>query len=61
MAKVLAETAFINSGFTIKDTSEFSKRFYNMFYGALGIPKDSPIEDIDVPITEEEDKAVENV
>jgi len=56
MAKMLAETALINSGYSVASPSEFSKRFYKLFYGAMGIPKDSPIEDIEITLDEDEDE-----
>jgi len=43
----LTETALINSGFTHKSSSEFATRFYKLFNGAMGIPRDAPIEDIE--------------
>jgi len=43
----LTETALINSGFTLKSSSEFATRFYKLFNGAMGIPRDAPIEDIE--------------
>lgn len=46
LATLLAETALINSGFVLKNTSEFASRFYKMFNGAMGIPRDAPIEEI---------------
>lgn len=46
----------INSGYSIKDPQAFSKRFYRLFNGALGIAKDAPIEDIEVDLEEDDDE-----
>jgi len=46
----------INSGYNLKDTDSFAKRFYRLFNGALGLPKDSPIEEIEVDLEDSEDE-----
>ncbi len=56
LAKMLVDTSLVNSGYTIDKPSDFSKRFYSMFYGALGVPKDSPIEEIEVADDEEDEE-----
>lgn len=56
LAIMMTETALINSGYTVPNTNEFAKRFNKLFYGALGISKDAPIEDIEVTLDDEEDK-----
>jgi len=53
LATLLTETALINSGFNLKSSSDFASRFYKLFNGAMGIPKDAPIEDIE--FTQEDD------
>ena len=35
--------------------NEFAKRFYTLFTGAMGIPKDAPIEELDISYDNEED------
>lgn len=54
-AKMLTETALINSGYSIENPTEFAKRFYKLFNGAMGISKDAPIEDIDINLDEEDE------
>jgi len=46
----------INSGFNLKSASDFASRFYKLFNGAMGIPKDAPVEDIEFTLDEEEDE-----
>jgi len=55
MADLLFETALLNSGYQLKSPSEYAKKFYRIFNGALGIPRDAPIEEIEVDLDEEED------
>jgi len=45
----------INSGFSLRDPESFSKRFYKLFNGALGVPKDATVKEIEVDLTEEDD------
>lgn len=59
LAKILYEGSLINSGYNVKDPSEFSKRFYSLFNGALGIRKDAPIENIEIDVGEESDDSKE--
>lgn len=54
LATLLYEGALINSGYNLKEPVEFSKRFYRLFNGALGIDKDAKVEDIEVDLTEED-------
>lgn len=54
LAVLLYEGALINSGYSLKDPAEFSKKFYRLFNGALGIEKDAKIEEIEVDLTEED-------
>lgn len=56
MARMLSETAMVNSGYQISNPSDFSKRFYKLFNGAMGIPKDAPIEEVDVSADDEEEE-----
>eukprot|EP01017_Pseudomicrothorax_dubius_P006663 TRINITY_DN11948_c0_g2_i1.p1 TRINITY_DN11948_c0_g2~~TRINITY_DN11948_c0_g2_i1.p1 ORF type:complete len:826 (+),score=393.11 TRINITY_DN11948_c0_g2_i1:46-2523(+) len=62
MATLLFETALINSGYSMSNPTDFAKRFYKVFYGALGIPKDAKVEEVDVSLDdeEEEEKKPEN-
>jgi len=55
LARVLYEGALINSGYSIKDPTQFAKRFYRLFHGALGIPRDAPVEEIEVDIDDSGD------
>jgi len=62
-AKMLTETALINSGYSVDSPTEFARRFYKLFNGAMGIAKDAAIEDIDISLEddeEEEEKKDEN-
>mmetsp|Transcript_98691 Transcript_98691/g.137000 ORF Transcript_98691/g.137000 Transcript_98691/m.137000 type:complete len:123 (+) Transcript_98691:262-630(+) len=53
LAKVLFEGALINSGYSLREPNAFSKRFYRLFNGALGIPRDAPLEEIEIDLDEE--------
>lgn len=55
LAQVLFEGALINSGYVLSDTHDFSKRFYRLFNGALGIPRNAPIEEVSVDLDEEDE------
>jgi len=55
LAKSLYEAALINSGFTIRDTQSYAKRLYRVFYDALGIPRDSTVEELQVNIDDDDD------
>lgn len=62
LAKVLFEGALINSGYSLREPAAFSKRFYRLFNGALGIARDAPLEEIEVDLedeSEDEDKKKE--
>lgn len=37
----------------IKDTIDFSKRFYRLYNSALGISRDAPIEEYEVELEDE--------
>jgi len=54
---MLTETALINSGYTVPNPNDFAKRFYSLFNGAMGIPKDAPIEEVDISFDDEEDES----
>ena len=53
---MLTETALINSGYSVEQPTEFAKRFYKLFNGAMGIAKDAPIEEIDINMDEEDEE-----
>lgn len=53
LAKVLYEAALINSGYSINNTKEFSKKFYRLFNSALGISRDAAIEEYEVELEDE--------
>lgn len=50
----------INSGYSLKEPAAFAKRFYRLLNGALGIPKDAPIEEYEVEIEEDEEEEDSN-
>jgi len=56
LATLLTETALINSGYSLKNSNEFASRFYKLFNGAMGIPRDAPIEDIEFNEDEDEEE-----
>ena len=43
-------------GYSLREPAAFSKRFYRLFNGALGLPKDAPVEEIEVDLEESEDE-----
>lgn len=57
IAKILYEGALVNSGYSLKDPASFATRFYRLLNGALGIPKDAPIEEYEVDIEDDEEEA----
>merc|ERR1711907_10401 len=59
MATLLYEAASLNSGYTLSDPHSFSSRFFKIFNGAMGIPKDAKVEEIEVEIDDEEEVAAE--
>jgi len=56
LAKALFEASLIHSGYVMTNTVDFSKRFYRMFNGALGIPKDAAVEEMEVVLDEEDEE-----
>jgi len=46
----------LNSGYSLPSTSDFARKFYKIFNGALGIPRDAEIEEIEVDLDEEEEE-----
>ena len=46
-------------GYTLSDPHSFSSRFFKIFNGAMGIPKDAKVEEIEVEIDDEEEVAAE--
>jgi heat shock protein beta len=55
LATVLYETALLNSGYALHDAHGFSRRFFKIFNGALGIAKDAPISEPEIEIEEDEE------
>jgi len=55
LATVLYETALLNSGYSLHDTHGFSRRFFKIFNGAMGIPKDAQLEDPVIDLEEDEE------
>ena len=43
----------------MSDPHSFSSRFFKIFNGAMGIPKDAKVEEIEVEIDDEEEVAAE--
>lgn len=58
LARVLYEGALVNSGYNLREPLDFARRFYKLFNGALGIPREAPVEEIEVDMesSEEEEK-----
>ncbi len=56
MSQVLYETALINSGYVLANPADYTRKFWRIFNGALGIPKNSPIEEIEVDLDDEEEE-----
>lgn len=61
LARVLYEGAAINSGYLLREPAEFKKRFYALFNGALGIPKDAKVEEVEVELESTEDEPAQEV
>jgi len=55
LATVLYETALLNSGYSLHDTHGFSRRFFKIFNGAMGIPKDAQLEEPEIDLEEDEE------
>jgi heat shock protein beta len=55
-ATLLYEAALLNSGYSIPDAHDFSGRFFKIFNGAMGIPKDAKVEQVEVNIDDDEDE-----
>lgn len=49
------EGASVVSGYSLREPSDFSARFYRVFNSALGIKKDAPVEDIDIDSIEDDE------
>jgi heat shock protein beta len=52
LATLLYEAALLNSGYSISDTHAFSTRFFKIFNGALGVPKDAKVEEVHIDLDE---------
>jgi len=59
LATLLYETALLRSGYNLHDPYEFAKRFSKIFNGALGIPKDAKIEDVELDLEDDTAKPTE--
>jgi heat shock protein 90kDa beta len=55
-AKLLTDTALINSGYSIRKPHEFATRFYKVFNGAIGIAKDAQIQDVEVSLDDDDEE-----
>ena len=60
MSNLLYETALLNSGYALKNPSEYARNFYKIFNGALGIPRNAKVEEIQVDLDEEEEEFSED-
>merc|ERR1712086_66519 len=47
-SKLLFEVALLNSGYQLTETTDFSTRFYRVMSDAMGIPRDSKVEEFDI-------------
>jgi len=47
-SKLLFEVALLNSGYQLSETTDFSSRFYRVMSDAMGIPRDSKVEEFEV-------------
>ena len=56
MAYLLYETALLNSGYVLENPSEYARNFYKIFNGALGIPRNAEVEEIEVDLDDEEEE-----
>ena len=56
MSYLLYETALLNSGYVLENPSEYCRNFYKIFNGALGIPRNSKVEEIQVDLDDEEEE-----
>jgi heat shock protein beta len=57
MATLLYDSALLNSGYALHDVAGFTKKFYKVFNGALGIPTDAQVEEIEVELDDEEEES----
>ena len=56
MSILLYESALLNSGYTLDNPSEYARNFYKIFNGALGIPRNAQVEEIEVDLDDEDDE-----
>jgi len=52
LATLLYDAALLHSGYSIQDTHSFSTRFFKIFNGALGVPKNAKVEEVHVDLDE---------
>merc|ERR1712186_129074 len=53
-AQVLFQTALIESGYEIADTSALVNRVYRLMSKELGVDPDAPLQEVEIPEEEEE-------
>jgi len=53
---LLYEAALINSGYEVVSPTSFTKRFFRLYNGALGLDKDAAVEDVEVDLDEESEE-----
>merc|ERR1711990_1003861 len=56
MSMLLYETALLNSGYSLDNPAEYARNFFRIFNGALGIPKNAQVEEIQVDLDEEDEE-----
>ena len=58
-AKLLYDTALLESGFMLDDPKAFSEKVFSIVKDSMDIPQDAPLEDIEIAEEEEEEEEVE--
>ena len=56
MSVLLYETALLNSGYTLSNPAQYARNFFKIFNGALGIPKNAQVEEIQVDLEDEDEE-----
>jgi heat shock protein beta len=58
-AKLLYDTALLESGFMLDDPKAFSEKVFSIVKDSMDIPEDAPLEDIEIEEEEEEEEEAE--
>ena len=61
MATLLYESALLNSGYPLHDVAAFTKKFYKVFNGALGIAQDAQVEEVEVELDDDEEGTLNKI